>query len=297
MSCDGLSAALLRRNVLSNNVNHSSAGVGSRIPLFYLGHDPAFRPLASNLGEEHPFQRLAFPDFVPSQSANPYSLRCMAEELVKTIREQQPRGPYMMGGWCAHGVLALETAQILREQGQDVALLVLLETINPERLRQQTRLVRALATLQRKLNLFGLEYKYLRSLGEQHAKQYVAGELARNVKSPHSGLRRSRKVQERAPQNHSTPLEILYAAAGNYLPRPYDAPVLLIRTRRGVLGVGGDRDLGWGKTLGKLEICETGGNHYTMYVDPNVEGLVQKVSAYLTATEQRWRGRRAQQRA
>ncbi len=72
---------------------------------------------------------------------NPYSLRCIAEHFAKAIREKRPRGPYMLGGWCAHGVLALETAQILREQGEDVALLVLLETINPERLRKQRRFV------------------------------------------------------------------------------------------------------------------------------------------------------------
>jgi thioesterase domain-containing protein len=193
----------------------------------------------------------------------------------------------MLGGWCAHGVLALETAQILREQGQDVALLVLLETINPERLRRQRRLVQTLATLQRKLSLFGFAYKYLRSLGEDHAKEYVSGRFARDVKSPHTGLRPSRTVKE-SQQKRSTPLEILYTAVGNYLPRPYDSPVLLIRTRRGVFGVRGDRDLGWGKILGKLEICETDGNHYTMYVEPHVEGLVQKVSACLKTAEQRW---------
>jgi thioesterase domain-containing protein len=270
-----------------HDLNNKTAVADSGIPLFYLGGDPAFRPLARSLGAVHPFQSLAIEASVILQSKNPYSLRCIAEQFAKAIRERRPQGPYMLGGWCAHGVLALETAQILREQGQDIALLVLLETINPENLRRQRRLVQTLATLQRKLNLFGFEYKYLRSLGENHAKQYVSKRFASNVKSPHTGVRPSRSAKENQ-QKRSTPLEILYTAVGNYLPRPYDSPVLLIRTHRGVFGVRGDRDLGWGKTLGKLEICETGGNHYTMYVEPNVEGLVQKVSACLKTAEQRW---------
>jgi thioesterase domain-containing protein len=270
--------------------------VGSGIPLFYLGGDPAFQPLARSLGAVHPFQSLPLEASLILRSKNPYSLRGIAEEFAKIIRERRPRGPYMLGGWCAHGVLALETAQILREQGQDVALLVLLETINPERLRKQRRLTRTLARLQRKFDLFGLEYKYLRSMGEDHAKKYLPQGLNRNVKSPHTGLHPSRKNKERE-QKGSTPLDILYTAVGNYLPRPYDSPVLLIRTRRGVLGVRRDRDLGWGKTLGKLEICETGGNHYTMYAKPNVEGLVQQVSVCLRTAEQRWQRCQAQQGA
>src|SRR5260370_17368442 len=78
----------------------------------------------------------------------------------------------MLCGWCAHRFRALETAQILREQEQDVALLVLLETINPERMRQQTRLTRIMATAQAKMNLFVLEHKYLHSLPKEPANKY-----------------------------------------------------------------------------------------------------------------------------
>src|SRR5260221_3193726 len=113
-----------------------------------------------------------------SQTENPYSLRCIAEHFAKAIREKRPRGPYMLGGWCAHGVLALETAQILREQGEDVALLVLLETINPERLRKQRRFVQIMATLQAKMNLRGFGYKHVRATAEHHSKEHVSGRFA-----------------------------------------------------------------------------------------------------------------------
>src|SRR6266436_3433822 len=131
----------------------SPGSESSDIPLFYLGGDPAAQCLAKNLGGAHRFHRLSIDESVVRELKNPYSLRCIAEHFAKAIREKRPRGPYMLGGWCAHGVLALETAQILREQGEDVALLVLLETINPERLRKQRRFVQIMAILQAKMNL------------------------------------------------------------------------------------------------------------------------------------------------
>jgi thioesterase domain-containing protein len=196
----------------------------------------------------------------------------------------------MLGGWCAYGVLALEAAQILREQGQEVALVMLVETINPERLRKQRRLVQIMATLRAKMHLRGFEYKYLRSLGEDHAKKYVSGRFALQSGIPQRArTRNSKKIQP----TQTTPLEALYTAVGNYLPRPYDSPVLLIRSRRGILGLWRDTYLGWEKTIGKeLEICETDGNQYTMYAAPNIQELVQQVTAHLRVAEQRWQKQR-----
>jgi hypothetical protein len=84
----------------------------------------------------------------------------------------------------------------------------------------------------------------------------------------------------------STPLEFLSAALRNYQPRRYDSPVLLIRGRRGVLGLARDKCRGWGEMPGtQVEVCETDGN---MYAGRNVERLVQKVRESLKHAEQRW---------
>lgn len=274
-----------------------SANPTADIPLFFLGGDPAFQRLARSLGALYPFHSLDVEAWALSQLKNPYSLRRIAEHFANAIRDKRPRGPYMLGGWCAHGVLALETAQVLREQGQDVALLVLLETVNPERLRKQRRFVQMMATLQAKMNLRGFEYKYLRSLGVDHAEEYVSARLALQSGIPQTtsngNLKKTRSTR-------TTPLDILYTAAGNYLPRPYDSPVLLIRTRRGLFGISRDASLGWDKTLGKeLEVCETAGNRYTMYVGANIQGLVHRVGARLRAAKQRRQeqGRQAGQAA
>ena len=41
---------------------------------------------------------------------------------AKEIRSVQPKGPYYIGGWCAAGPLAVETARQIIESGEEVAM-------------------------------------------------------------------------------------------------------------------------------------------------------------------------------
>jgi thioesterase domain-containing protein len=52
----------------------------------------------------------------------------MATSYLKEIRSLQPEGPYYLGGFCAGGVVAYEIAQQLYNQGEEVALLALMDT-------------------------------------------------------------------------------------------------------------------------------------------------------------------------
>ena len=51
----------------------------------------------------------------------------MAAHYLTEIRALHPEGPYFLGGACFGGILALEVAQQLHAQGQQVALLVLFD--------------------------------------------------------------------------------------------------------------------------------------------------------------------------
>ena len=53
----------------------------------------------------------------------------MAAEYVAAVREIQPQGPYLLGGWSAGGLVALEMAQQLLAQGEPIHMLALLDTI------------------------------------------------------------------------------------------------------------------------------------------------------------------------
>lgn len=48
------------------------------------------------------------------------SLESLARNYVKLIRSRQPIGPYLLGGWSLGGVVALEVARILENEGDEV---------------------------------------------------------------------------------------------------------------------------------------------------------------------------------
>jgi len=59
------------------------------------------------------------------------SVEAIAAEQVAEIRKVQPKGPYLIGGSCVGGVVAFEIAQQLRRLGEEIALLVLVDSRYP----------------------------------------------------------------------------------------------------------------------------------------------------------------------
>jgi hypothetical protein len=77
--------------------------------------------LARLLGSDQPFYVLHNGTDVP------HSVEAMASYHMETIRAIQPTGPYLLGGYCAGGVVAFEIAGQLRKAGQAVGLVALVE--------------------------------------------------------------------------------------------------------------------------------------------------------------------------
>src|SRR5207344_3097549 len=88
-----------------------------------------YRDLARHLGEDHPFYGLQSQGL--DGKASPLTtVEAMAEKYLREIRQFQPEGPYCLGGYCLGGTIAYEMAQLLRRDGQEVALVALLDTYN-----------------------------------------------------------------------------------------------------------------------------------------------------------------------
>src|SRR6202035_6054305 len=106
---------------------------GSRPPFFCVhgagGNVLIYRELSQNLGPDQPFYGLqsqgldgTYPPLTRIED--------MAATYMKAIRRRQPHGPYLIGGYCGGGLIAFEVAQQLQSQGEQVALLALLDTMN-----------------------------------------------------------------------------------------------------------------------------------------------------------------------
>jgi len=262
-----------------------------QLPFFFLGGDPTFRPLSQRLGELREFHSLGLRMSLIEKLKDRDSLECIAEQFVQSIRERCPEGPYTLAGWCAHGLLAYETARQLQAQGQEVAQLLLLETVNPVRMKQYNGWKRLIARTQLKFHLLKFEYAYLQQLTSTQTRNYIAGRTAQKITRIRQSLRRVLKATKFYPELEDpaagNPLDVLYAASAKYRPRPYAGPVVLIRSTQRTFGFGHVLDLGWSEILGQnLEICETPGNHYTIYMEPNVDALANKMNICLRKAEE-----------
>src|SRR5580698_8234392 len=126
-------AAVLRRDAAPDGWSPLVAiqPIGSRPPFFCMhgagGNVLIYRELSKLLGDDQPFYGLQAQGL--DGNAPPLTkIEDMAALYVKEIRRVQPRGPYFLGGYCLGGTIAYEVAQQLRAQGQEVALLALLDT-------------------------------------------------------------------------------------------------------------------------------------------------------------------------
>ena len=261
-----------------------------QLPFFFLGGDPTFRPLSQRLSELREFHSLGLRMSLIAKLKD-RDLECIAEQFVQGIRERCPEGPYMLAGWCAHGLLAYETARQLQAQGHKVAQLLLLETVNPVRMKQYSGWKRSIARVQLKLHLLKFEYAYLQQLNSTQTRDYIAGRTARKIGRIRQSLLRVLKATKFYPELEDpaagNPLDVLYAASAKYRPKPYSGPVVLIRSTQRTFGFGHVLDLGWSDILGQnLEIRETPGNHYTIYMEPNVDALANKMNTCLRQAEE-----------
>ncbi|GLX34125.1 non-ribosomal peptide synthetase [Streptomyces roseochromogenus] len=104
---------------------------GTRPPLFMVhpmgGNVLCYVPFARHLPEDQPLYALqacgADPGTTPLGTVEE-----LADSYIAALRTVQPHGPYSVGGWSYGGFVAFEIARRLRDAGEEVAHLVLLDT-------------------------------------------------------------------------------------------------------------------------------------------------------------------------
>ncbi len=256
---------------------------GSRPPFFCLGAFSLFRPLAQQLGFDQPFLGVPVPD--PRELTVPYRLEDIAAYCVKTIRATQTHGPYFVGGWSNPGVLAYEIAQQLRRQGQHVALLVLFDAGNPSPGKSSSRLNAALARVSLLGQWLKLQCQTLGRLRGRAVVQYVRGLLAWRIISLKQRIwTKAYTMKLQAGMVPSQPQDVervLSYSVQNYRPQRYDGRALLFQRTERPTGSYRDPQFGWGEVINNLQTCEVPGDHMTMFLDPHVKILGEKLAASL----------------
>jgi thioesterase domain-containing protein/acyl carrier protein len=250
-------------------------GAASARPFFflhgdYLGGGYYCVSLARRLGSELPFYALV-PRRIDPTVAVP-TIEELAAEHIRQMRAVCPTGPYMLGGFCIGGIIAFEIARQLKQQGQAVALLVLIdaETGYPaERLSRSLTRTLSLATgmpPMRQLAMFARmnqRFERLRELGPLGLFATVLSKLGlrRSPTGPPAGSVSSRlhTTNSGSVAAHQQMVAYLWSACG-YHPAPVDASAhLLVSDEQAA--VSRDPTVGWGRLVHLNAIHRLDGNH------------------------------------
>jgi len=256
--------------------------LGDRPPVFMLpgvgAHVISLRDLALSIGNEQPLLGLQPTDH--NLDVLPYpSLEELASELIKDMRRVARSGPYYLLGFSFGGLIAYEIAQQLKNSGEQVGLLGLLDTYAPgfpRLLPLHTRLIRHL--------------RMLRLLGPGNACSYA-------IDRSHARLRRfgrsftlSRRRIPTDPQPSPTKETNAYSwteVSHRYVPSAYEGRVdLFAADKPDWIGSNfDDQTMGWGPLVkGEVELHQIPGAHLEIIRQPLVNDLAVEIRKCLNQT-------------
>jgi thioesterase domain-containing protein len=210
------------------------------------------------------------------------SLEEMALAYLPEIREAQPRGPYLLGGYSGGGVVAFEIAQLLTRAGEHVAMLAFIDSPSPAMsVRRVTRLSRLLGDgfRARAARLVNGGFGYV--LDGIKKKREESREVAR-------WARDERAIQEHLARGEPIPYDLralhlrlnFERAMPLYKGLPWDGRAILFRASDvDYLFADGGPTYGWDRLItGGVEVVEVPGNHHTILFGEGAEVLVRALA-------------------
>jgi thioesterase domain-containing protein/acyl carrier protein len=267
--------------------------VGAASAPFFLvagmfGNVLNLRHLASLVGRERRFYAIQAQGLRGDEQPH-RTFEEMAAAYLAELRAVQPHGPYFLGGFSGGGITAFEMAQQLRAAGEEVALLVFLDTPTPQppdRLTARDKIVIHAQRLWREGPRYFTNW----------ARARIAWELAKRRPQPDASS---------APYEFRSKVieAAFYGALRVYETRPFAGRAVLFRPALDLSHpLGGGRvvssqrefvyaDNAWSPYIrGGVEVHEVPGDHDGMVLEPNVRVLAAKLRVSLEEAEARARG-------
>ena len=256
---------------------------GDGRPLFLMpsigGGLPFSRKILDELGDRFPVVGLQ-PALSPRNLELFRDIRTTASHILSALREYQPHGPYALTGFSYGGFLAFEVACLLRETGEAVDLLAIIDA-GPERRGLGSRasgawinLTRILANLPHWVREEFRDFSPGRWISNARRKlRYLCRRLT-------SGGRTSMGLDDlfdvsRIPTQNRELMQTVFAAFRDYTPRRYPGKLTLIRAQTRPLLSASSPDLGWSRFVEELEVRPINGNHETILHPPHVSELAR----------------------
>lgn len=257
---------------------------GSKRPFFCVpgagGNVIYFYHLARHLGSDQPFYGLQARGLDGEQMPHT-QVEDMAAYYIEALQTVQPQGPYLLGGHSFGSKVAFEMALQLLHQGQEVALLAILDTPAPlptnkpvevehdDDARYLTELAMTIEQLVGKK--LSVSYEHLQPLAPNEQLNYILERLkTANVFPPEAKLSQLRGLVQVFKANHQT----------HYvLQEVYPNQITVFPASEQFRD---DPAMGWDKASSEpVETYSVPGDHNTMVAEPHVRVLAEKLRACL----------------
>jgi thioesterase domain-containing protein len=253
---------------------------GSNPPFFCIhgGTGRAiFFNLARHLGAQQPFYAVQSPG-LDGKTPPILKLEDMARHYIQRIRTIQPSGPYLLGGFCIGGTVALEIAQQLHAQGEQVALVALLDAHPPWSLEST-----------KEASPYGLRtrlkdhFNNLKKMSRQEKRKYLAlrVEHVNFIIRSHLwelGYRVYKFTGRPLPKFMYDIDSINNHAFLEYEAQPYAGKMTVLVTDTHAARFSADH-LGWARIASNLEVHVVPGLHDTIMNEPHVRPYAAELKA------------------
>ena len=252
-------------------------------PAFFCAHGTdSYLQLASYLGSDQPFYGLA--QHLEGRAVRYIRIEDIATHYLSAVRAVQPKGPYYIGGHSIGGLIAFEMAQQLLQQGQEIGLLVLLDTRPPWNYPSHRNDISGQVDAQ--LNLPSLSVRRLK----RHMyllRETLKKALTKNTKTIAS------RVYHGLGKPLPPKLQAFYVdqivhgqvyplASKSYRPFDYLGPAVYIGSEETPYLVAG-----WTPLMkNNFKVHLVPGNHLSMLEEPNLQRLAETLNACLTKAQE-----------
>jgi thioesterase domain-containing protein len=267
------------------------------------------------LGPDQPLYALQDPSLGGDQEPLEH-IEEYAEAYLDVMRTVQPEGPYRIGGWSFGGHVAFQIAIDLQAAGEDVDLLMIIDSEAPLAgrklsFRQRLNFMRNRSV--EYVRLFFDVIPYIRDglylftrrdrLGEDHPSttmsrleyiQWVFSDAMYKRFARRAGIaeivsRDSSLLRMRIP----TIRRVLYVLSRHmkviprYIPHVYKGKLTLLRANEQITRqYFSDETLGWHQLVaGNVDIRAIAGNHVTMLKEPHVRTVAETMTACIEEVE------------
>ena len=257
----------------------------SEKPPFFLvagmfGNVLNLRHLAAHLGDDQPVYALQARGLHGDDKPH-NRFEDMARDYLEEIRQLQPEGPYYLGGFSGGGITAYEMAQQLRAQGEEIGIIILLDTPTA-RVPTATRLDR--------LQIHAI---HLKEQGLKYPLNWMKNRWAWEMRRFQPDDREVTPAEFRSEEIEAC----FYEACATYEHKPYPGRLTLFRPalrERYVLGP--DRVLNedrqyvdhnnhWPQYVEGVDVHLVPGDHDSMVLEPHVRVLASEMKACLAEAQ------------